>query len=83
MIASGQTPRLKELIGVEYTNSPSTERAIYIYQGKVMFLTRYSKSKRSTSREFILARFLLYRVARVLFLYLVYIRLFAKLLCRE
>jgi hypothetical protein len=31
MTASGQTPRLKELVGVEYTNSPSTERAIYIY----------------------------------------------------
>jgi hypothetical protein len=83
MTASRQTPRLKELVGIEYTNGPSTERAIYIYQGKVMLLTRHSKSKRSTGREFIVARFLPHRAACVLFLYLVYIRPFAELLYRE
>jgi hypothetical protein len=48
-----------------------------------MFLTHHSKSKQSTGREFIVAQFLPHRAARVLFLYLVYIRPFAELLCQE
>jgi hypothetical protein len=71
MTASGQAPRVKELEGIEYTNTPSTERAIYVYQGQVMYLTRHSKSKRSTGREFIVARFLPTCAGHILFLYLV------------
>jgi hypothetical protein len=48
-----------------------------------MYLIRHSKSKRSTNREFIVSRFLPTRASKVLFLYLVYVRPFADLLCRE
>ena len=81
--ASGQGPGEKELEGIEFTNVPSTERAIYVYQGQLTYFTRHSKSKRSTGREFIVARFLPNCAGRILFLYLVYIRQFAELLCRE
>lgn len=83
MTASGQGPRVKELEGIEYTNSPSTERAIYVYEGKLMYLTRHSKSKRATGGEFIVARFLPTCAGHILCLYLVYIRPFAEPLCRE
>ncbi|KAJ5293540.1 uncharacterized protein N7443_009493 [Penicillium atrosanguineum] len=81
--AGGQMPRLKELEEIEYTNSASSERAIYVYRSQVIYLTRHSKSKRSTGREFIVARFLPPCAGHILFLYLVYIRPFAELLCRE
>ena len=79
----GQMPRLKELLGIEYANSPSTERAFYIYQAEVIYLIRHNKSKRYTGHEFNVARFLSACASRILFLYLVYIRPFAELLCRE
>jgi hypothetical protein len=83
IIASGQMPRLKELVAIECRNSASSERSIYVYRGQVIYLTRYSKSKRSMGREFIVARFLPTYAGHILFLYLVYIRPFAELLCRE
>lgn len=76
-------PRLKELLGIEYANSPSTERAFYIYQVQVIYLIRHNKSKRYTSHKFNMARFLPASASRILFLNLVYIRPFAELLCRE
>ncbi|KAL6229242.1 hypothetical protein BDW75DRAFT_245912, partial [Aspergillus navahoensis] len=78
-----QMPRLKELQGIEYTNSASTERAIYIYQATLLYLIRHNKSKWHSRKEFIIARFLPPRAGRILFLYLVYIRPFAEMLCRE
>jgi hypothetical protein len=78
MTAGGQMPRLKELEVIEYTNSASSERAIYVYRSQVIYLTRHSKSKRSTGREFIVARFLPPCAGHILFLYLVYIRPFCR-----
>ncbi|KAH7024319.1 uncharacterized protein B0I36DRAFT_294906 [Microdochium trichocladiopsis] len=48
-----------------------------------MTLTRHHKAKRSTNREFNVARFLPLRVGRVLFRYLVYIRPFLTTLSEE
>ncbi|KAL4981349.1 hypothetical protein BDW68DRAFT_183589, partial [Aspergillus falconensis] len=79
----GQMPRLKELVGIEYRNSPSTERALYVYHAEVVYLIRHSKSKQYTGREFNVARFLPASAGRILFLYLVYIRPFVELLGRE
>lgn len=40
----------------------------------MMFLIRHHKAKRSTNREFIIARFLLVEIRHILAKYLVYIR---------
>ncbi|KAH7007898.1 uncharacterized protein B0I36DRAFT_343232, partial [Microdochium trichocladiopsis] len=70
----GQTGRSPELFSLTYQNSALGERGLYIYNGSVMTLTRHHKAKRSTNREFNVARFLPLRVGRVMFRCLVYIR---------
>lgn len=79
----GQMPRLKELLGIEYTNSLATKGAFYIHQAEVVYVIRHCKSKQYTGHEFSVARFLPAGAGRILFLYPVYIRRFTELLCWE
>lgn len=79
----GQVPRAPELLSLEYENTASTERGIYLHQGSMLYLTRHHKAKLANNREFYVARFLPFRAGQVMFYYLTYIRPFAAMLQRE
>lgn len=79
----GQVPRISELSSLEYENSSSTERGLYVYNGFMIFVTRHHKAKRSTNREFNVVRLLCARGGQIIFKYLVYIRRFLEMLKRE
>jgi hypothetical protein len=79
----GQVARVLELSSLEYKNSSSTERGIYVYNGYMIFVTRHHKAKRSINREFNVVRFLCVRGGQVVYKYLVYIRRFLEMLRRE
>jgi hypothetical protein len=79
----GQAPRSTELFSLECCNGPSTERGVYVYNGFMIYVTRHHKAKKSTNKEFNVARFLPTQAGKLLFYYLVYIRPFAEMLFRE
>ncbi|KAL6789482.1 hypothetical protein GGI42DRAFT_347252 [Trichoderma sp. SZMC 28013] len=82
-ITGGQTPRWSELLSLWCENAELGERGIYVYGGKMIYLMRHHKAKRSTNREFIVVRFLPGEVGHLLYKYLVYIRRFVNMLERE
>ncbi|RYN62353.1 hypothetical protein AA0113_g12500 [Alternaria arborescens] len=82
-LSGGQLPRVSELFGLECENGPASARGLYVYSGCVVYLIRHHKAKRSTNREFYVARYLPARASRVVYYYLVYIRPFVKMLRRE
>jgi hypothetical protein len=79
----GQVPRATELFSLECCNGQSSQRGIYAYNGFMIYVIRHHKAKRSTNNEFTVVRFLPAKVGRLLYYYLVYIRLFAVILQRE
>ncbi|EXK76437.1 hypothetical protein FOQG_18820 [Fusarium oxysporum f. sp. raphani 54005] len=81
--ACGQTPRISELLSLEYENGPNTSYGIYAWGGYMVYVIRHHKAKRLTNREFYVVRFLPVRLGHVLFKYLVYVRRVADLLRRE
>lgn len=81
--ACGQVPRIRELLTLEVENGPSTTRGIFLWNGSVIYLLRHHKAKRSTNREFYVARFLPARLGMVMVRYLACIRRLAQLLRRE
>ncbi|KAH7471852.1 hypothetical protein FOMA001_g12951 [Fusarium oxysporum f. sp. matthiolae] len=81
--ACGQTPRISELLSLEYENGPNTSCGIYAWGGYMVYVIRHHKAKRLTNREFYVVRFLPVRLGHVLFKYLVYVRRVADLLRRE
>lgn len=81
-LAGGQAPRSTELFSLECWNGPSTCRGIYLSSGSVVYVTRHCKARRSTNREFQVARFLPSDESRLVATYLIYIRPFAEMLRR-
>ena len=83
LTTGGGPPRSTELLDIRVRNHGSAERGFYIYNGSMFYLTRSHKAKRSTNREFIVARFLPIQVGHIIYKYLVYIRPFVDMLARE
>lgn len=81
--ACAQAPRAEELRIIGRHNGPLGARGIYIWQGSLIYLTRHYKSKRLMGHDFHVARFLPARLGQAVFLYLVYILPFLKLLRRQ
>ena len=79
----GQAPRATELFSLECYNGQSSQRGIFVYNGFMIYVIRTHKAKRSTNNEFNVARFLPAKPGRLLYYYLVYIRLFVVMLQRE
>lgn len=79
----GQAPRATELFSLECCNGQSSQRGIFVYNGFMIYVIRTHKAKRSTNNEFNVARFLPAKPGRLLYYYLVYIRLFVAMLQRE
>ena len=81
-LGGGMSPRVSELLTLEYRNSMSRLRGVCLYNGRVCYITRHQKTRRSTNNEFQVARFLPESVGRIVFYYLVYIRPLATMLQR-
>ena len=81
-LTGGQAPRSTELSSIECENGPTTSRGFYIHDGAVCYVTRHSKSRRTTNHEFQVARYLPSCASLILVEYLVYIRPFVAMLRR-
>lgn len=81
-LKGGQAPRTTEFFSIEWLNSPSNARGIYIDDGCVVFVTRHSKARKTTNQEFQVARYLSREDSKPIITYLVYIRPFADMLSR-
>jgi hypothetical protein len=81
--AAGGPPRGPDLLHLRCVNHETAERGIYMYNGSMIYLTRSHKAKRSTNREFFVARFLPVQLGHLFYKYLVYIRPFIDMLARE
>jgi hypothetical protein len=81
-LSGGQAPRSTELFSIECENGPATSRGLYVYDGALCYVTRHSKSRRTTNEEFQVARYLPPRAGQLLVAYLVYVRPFVAMLRR-
>ena len=79
-LTGGQAPRSTELFSIECENGPTTSRGIYIHDGALCYVTRHSKSRRTTNQEFQVARYLPPCASQVFVEYLVYVRPFVAML---
>ncbi|KAI5455742.1 hypothetical protein BGZ63DRAFT_137258 [Mariannaea sp. PMI_226] len=82
-LGGGQVPRCKELLSLWCVNGEFGPRGIYVYNGAMVYIIRHHKAKRSTNREFVVARFLSAQISHLLYKYLVYIRPLVDMLYRE
>lgn len=83
LLVGGGLPRGPDLLHLRYCNAGAVERGIYIHEGSLVYITRSHETKRSTNREFYVARFLPRPVGDLLFAYLAYIRPFVNMLAQE
>jgi Orsellinic acid/F9775 biosynthesis cluster protein D len=82
-LTAGQASRGSELLCIEHRNGPSTLRGVCVHAGKIMIVCRHNKSRRATNNEFQVARYLPAGVGSIVYRYLVFIRPFVAMLCRE
>ena len=73
-ITGGQPARGTEITSVRYKNGFMQDRNVYIIHGQVAVITRYHKSQSQQDKPKIVPRFLPYRVAQLMVLYLAYVR---------
>jgi hypothetical protein len=83
LMTCGGQPRSPDLLSVRVCNHRTSERGLYIYNGYMIYVTRSHKAKRSTNREFIVARFLPSQVGHLMYIYLVYIHPFVLFILRS
>lgn len=76
----GQVPRSTEIFSIELENSLGTSRGIYVHGRSMVYVTRHTKARRTTNREFQIARYLPREASELLLIYFVYIRRFAEML---
>jgi hypothetical protein len=79
----GQGPRATELLTLELTNGSATWRGVYAFNGYMMYISRYHKSRHITDKDFQVVRFLPEQAGKLVYYYLVYIRRFESMLRRE
>ena len=65
-ITGGLPARGTELASIKYSNALNGQRDVYISKGLVYILTQYNKSEAVTERPKLIARFLPYRVSRLI-----------------
>lgn len=74
---------MPELSGLECTNTASSRRGIYVYNGRIIFYSSHHKSRHIVDRDFQVVRTLPHAIATKFFYYFVYIRLVVDFLRRE
>jgi hypothetical protein len=70
----GQPARGTELCSLLYSNSSHGQRHLFWARGTMMLVTQYDKSRSLTQRNKLIARFFASQVARLMKLYLLYVR---------
>lgn len=83
MQGDAQRARWSELLQVWCENGEFGQRGMFIHKSFIIHVIRHHKAKRSTNREFVVARFLSAPLTRIVYKYLVYVRRFVDLLYRE
>ncbi|KAJ0139660.1 hypothetical protein HZ326_17414 [Fusarium oxysporum f. sp. albedinis] len=83
LMTCGGQPRSPDLLNIRVRNHRTSERSLYVYNGYMIYVTRSHKAKRSTNREFVVARFFPSQVGHLMYTHLVYIRPFVDMLARE
>jgi hypothetical protein len=78
-----QAARWSELLSLLCQNSEFGQRGLFAFKSYIIYITRHHKAKRSTNREYNVARFLPAGPSQILYKYLAYIRPFVDLLQRE
>jgi superfamily II DNA or RNA helicase len=70
----GQPARGTEITSVRFKNGFMQDRNVYIIHGQLAVITRYHKSQSQQDKPKIVPRFLPYRVAQLMVLYLAYVQ---------
>lgn len=73
LLDGGGEIRAPELSGLECSNTASSRRGIYVYNGKIIFHSSHYKSRHIIDRDFQVVRTLPHAVAIPFFYYFVYI----------
>ena len=79
-ITNGMPARGEEFRVLRWANTISVRRNIFVYKGKVILVFAYNKVNTNTNNSFYIVRSPCPIVQRILYLYLVYIRLFYSLI---
>lgn len=82
-LRGGQASRTTEFFSLRCWNGQSTSRGVYVHEGSMLYVTRHSKARRATNREFQVARYLPESDSVALATYLVYIRPLTEMIYRS
>jgi hypothetical protein len=82
-LRGGQASRTTEFFSLRCWNGESTSRGVYVHEGSILYVTRHSKARRATNREFQVARYLPESDSVALATYLVYIRPLTEMIYRS
>lgn len=82
-LRGGQASRTTEFFSLRCWNGESTSRGVYVHEGSILYVTRHSKARRATNREFQVARYLPESDSVALATYLVYVRPLAEMIYRS
>ena len=72
----GLPGRGTEITTMKWCNTRHVMRNIFVYHGRLIVITEYTKARYKTNQSFYIVRFLPLSVSRILFQYLVYVRPF-------
>jgi hypothetical protein len=82
-LRGGQASRTTEFFSLRCWNGESTSRGVYVHEGSILYVTRHSKARRATNREFQVARYLPESDSVALATYLVYVRPLTEMIHRS
>lgn len=51
-VLSGQSARGPKMLSIECENGPASLRGIFVYAGRIVYVTRHYKTRRATNNEF-------------------------------
>jgi hypothetical protein len=82
-MTDGMLARGEEFRVLRWADTISVRRNIFIYKGRVILVFAYNKANTNTNNSFYIVRSPCSLVQRILYAYLVYIRLFCSLISRN
>jgi hypothetical protein len=82
-LRGGQASRTTEFFSLRCWNGESTSRGVYVHEGSILYVTRHSKARKATNREFQVARYLPESDSVALASYLVYVRPLIEMIHRS
>ena len=79
----GIPARGTEVTTIKWCNTRHVMRNIFVYQGRLVVITEYTKARGRMNKSFYIVRFLPLLVSQILFQYLVYVRPFVEALSSQ